>query len=130
MAICGMDISQLIPTHIWLGYKDKENIEHSLLTSDVASAVINYMANADGAEYDGLPFTRVSINLNSASVRESAVPTSGVNALIQLRTSTGKVLAEVEADIMNTLSQVTSGTQVIIVWDLYISNNKDNKGEG
>ena len=132
MAMAGYDITELLPSFINVGYISDNKFE-SVMTNEDGVSVTRTYTNARINESDEpRPITRVTTTFtrnmfnnklsgNSNSLRlhlDTLVKNSdGNNTLAQIE------LSDDESNTFrNLISNSSPGTQIIIVWDLYIRN--------
>lgn len=114
MALAGQDITQFLPTYIDV----VDNNSISCLTTNGVSVNTIYGANEE--LYNGVPYTRVSANITGAIIANTSV------SRLKLRALNGLELASVDISALsNIFGAISSGTQLLIVWDLYITNDNE-----
>ena len=121
-AISNQPINSFIPTKLDIG------INGSTFTSKLRNkldVVVNYQAkDTDGGDY-GVSYTRISVVIT----KDAFLSTSDADVLtLRLESSTGVPLAHVlmDADFNNTIKSMSQGVQLILLWDLYITNKEEN----
>ena len=123
LALQGQNIDNLLPTYIDIKSGDK-----SILNSNGISVVRSVLLEEEKenseneAGVDEKIGTKVPCTRISASILASTINTNSKdNFTISLETPTREQLAY--ATIPNEiLANITSGTQLLIVWDLYVHN--------
>lgn len=117
LALQGQSIAHLLPTYIDIKSGDK-----SILNSNGISVVRSTLLEKESGNGDEnigakIPCTRVSATLLASNINTD----SKEDFIISLETPDRRQLAY--ATINNgVVTNITSGTQLLIVWDLYISN--------
>lgn len=123
-ALSGQPIQSFIPTYVDLGTGDGDFFK-SVLKNKVPITV-TYVSKTEtvyDVSYDyPSPFTRISATFTKHMTDNSPTP----DLIGRLETSNGDVLATVEIKgLGNSLSKLGSGTQLILLWDLYVTNDSE-----
>ena len=120
MALQGQDISYLLPAYVDIksGGETGTSILNSSGVSVVRSVLLEEESNPDnitvGTE---VPCTRISATLTAANISDGG---GSQNLCLTLETKSRGLLAYTFID--SSIIDITTGTQLFIVWDLYISN--------
>jgi hypothetical protein len=128
-ALTGQNISNLIPSTIDIGkietIEGKLNLNsfESVLNSSGALASVVYVSDTNDESYKnyGVPYTRVTASFTSLMIGNNI---NNENNYLVLKSYSNKILAtiQVNEEISSILNQLTSGSQFIIIWDLYVTN--------
>ena len=137
LAMSGQDVSHYLPTYINIGeYIPQTEKFTSMLQNETGVSVVRtYVEDSKGH------CTRITITLTNNMFKTSATDMDE-NSVIQIRLLSGRTeedssilatlnLADIDdddiqnkTDFLNTISTTPTGTQLIIVWDLYITNKE------
>ena len=123
-ALTGLNISEFVPKYITL------NIGDTLISHIPIPVIVTYKdTNTDGGKYK-VPYTRVTaVVLQSMVSTNLLTDSSTVTLKLHSSSASESELAEVDvAGLSDILKDITSGVQVAIVWDLYVSNSKSDGG--
>lgn len=118
-ALTGLNISNFVPKYITL------NIGDTPISSTSIPVIVTYKdADTDGGNY-GVPYTRVTAVVLASMIDSNSI--KDVNdiclKLYSSSTSDNDELALVNVEgLGEVLGSITSGVQVAIMWDLYVSN--------
>jgi hypothetical protein len=123
-ALAGQSIHSLLPSHLNLGIVSGETFNSTL--GNRVPVTVTYVSATEIAydvSYDyGVPYTRVSTILTKNMMKDSI----NGDLTARLETPDGNVLAEVLIPgLGDTLKNIGRGIQLILLWDLYIVNDKN-----
>lgn len=129
MALSGQSISNYLPSYINIGYKNVDTFSSILRNEKGVSVVRTFVSE----ELDGKTrsCTRITLTLDSNMFNTT---TSNDDLTVRLLgpnvpNSNNVVLAEVvlndtdKDSFLTTINSTPSGTQLIIVWDLYVKES-------
>lgn len=132
-ALAGQQVSLLIPSYIDVGgVRDIDGVDiYESHTKESLPVIVTYLdkVRADEGGYSyGVPFTRVEAILTRNMFNEYLGDNTKV---IRLMSSDNRELALVNVeDLGNTIKTLIAGTQMIVVWDLYVTNKEQNTTTG
>jgi hypothetical protein len=133
-ALCGQSINNFTPKYVDIGKMETIGITNtetqfsSVIKDNIDIPVFTTYKDVDidGGEY-GVPYCRVNIML-SHNMFNSEVLEGTTTLTLKLKSSTDdeSVLATTEvANLSSDIISATNGTQLIVLWDLYINNVKE-----
>ena len=141
-ALTGLDITNELPRYINFrpGYKktpdspETPDSRNSLLISNGLDVTLSLVTDEevnnpqDTGIGKNVPCTRISATLISSIISKNNVPTDNTTVYITLEDKNKQLLAYAETpnDLKSTLRNLNPGTQILIVWDLYITNPKQS----
>ena len=132
-ALTGQNVSSLIPAYIDIVRVQTidDTTTYTQCLRDMAPVIVTYVdkvrANEKGYTY-GVPFTRVEAILTKNMFTSEF---SDGDIHIQLKTSSENLLASLHVDgLYDGVNNMTDGTQMIVVWDLYVTNKQRTTTEG
>jgi hypothetical protein len=135
MALAGQDITLMLPMHfdIIVEKVDGDTIKESksCLSNNKINLVRTMESNGNNSLYGGVPFTRLSAHITNSAINSSELKNNDYNRVyLVVIDPYGTELAKVELNESQrtTFADITIGTQLLIVWDLYITNT-ESKGE-
>lgn len=131
-ALTGLNITDELPRYINFR-PETYNSKDSLLTSNGLDVTISFVADEEVMNPQGIgknvPCTRISTTLISSVISKNNIPSDDVKVYITLEDKNKQILAYAETpnDLKSTLRNLNPGTQILIVWDLYITNPTNPK---
>lgn len=133
MALSGQNITPYLPSYINIGYENDSKFNSILRNADGLSIVRTYsdIEVMTGNSSKETPCTRITITLTSSMFKELSGTGNFQIRLLSSHSGDNNVLAMVNleendaAEFLNAINSTPSGTQIIIVWDLYVENNKE-----
>lgn len=122
-ALCGQTINSFIPKFIDVGVVSDGGEFQSVVKSGVTIPVLaSYKsANTDGGNY-GVPYCRVSVTMLS-NMFDGVETDSELHLQLKSSHTNDNILATVMVnELSSAITSTTSGIQLILLWDLYITN--------
>lgn len=116
-ALTGLNIRDFVPNYIEL-YKEGKKISHISIP-----VIVTYKdKDTDGGNY-GVPYTRVTAVVLNSMVSTDESTGNDIMTLKLYSSASDTELASVPVTgLYGILQGITSGVQVSIMWDLYVSN--------
>jgi hypothetical protein len=116
-ALTGLNIRDFVPKYITLSLGDTK-ISHTSIP-----VIVTYKEpNTDGGKY-GVPYTRVTaVVLNSMVSTDASTDNDTVTLKLYSSISDTELASVDVTGLYGILQGITSGVQVSIMWDLYVSN--------
>lgn len=120
--LAGQNISSFLPKSI-----DMKADDDSILRSAVDVLAAYKPMNSDGANY-GVPYVRLSAVLSkNAFVSDVRDVPDGTMITLILNSMSGASLATVKsAEILEDIKSLATGVQMILSWDLYVTNKESD----
>ena len=128
MSMAGMDISSLLPSYLKIN-SVVDKVEYSLIRStNGVSVVRNYVIE------DEKPLTRITVTLTKNMFNIQETPTQLVIKLLtspqgvkgdQVTLANVTLNSDDAVPFLEVINSTPSGTQIIVIWDLYIQDKSD-----
>ena len=136
-ALAGYSIESFLPTYFNVGYMNGTEF-HSVLTPTIGASVVRSYVDDESKPKDAEGCTRITVTLSRNMINVNALGDSQnirctLNSSPHEYSPMGTMLAYVDfeddeaSDFLNMLQTTTAGTQLIIVWDLFVVNSKEGK---
>jgi hypothetical protein len=137
-AICGQSIDRFQPKKIDIGFMEEGEFVSKVKNGVDIPVVVTYKdAGTDGGNYESpfgqhslkVPYCRVSVALFTDMMQNVQSLGSNENALtVVLKSSNDDILASVNVEgLVEALTAATSGVQLLLLWDLYVTNGGSNR---
>lgn len=128
-ALSGQSINNFIPQYINMYSVSVDDGRETLITNNPIPVMVSYKEkNTDGGEYD-VPYIRISVVILKSMVNLTNNDPIRLKLCCSSNRTNDKELAVVDIpNLATTISPMSTGVQLILLWDLYVSNDTTANG--